>query len=604
MRDHIPLVSKTTQGLYDRSSFDDAVPADHLIIANNVVYGEGGVETRPGTSLRFTVGSVRRFFKYTRLNEVVRFLILDEDGNLYDSTDLGAPILAIPEMVDFSAVQYFNNIYITPHNRNTGIENQHVYIYDGTDCRLAGGSAPSGTLTAANSSLSGNVDAGTYLIAVAFETSSGFITKPGPALYAVVAADGTHQIDVSGIPIGPSGTVARRLLATRRIPSYAGNQEGYELFFIPDGRIANNTDTTATVNFYSANLLLSADYLIDQIATIPAGVGIGTYQDSLVIWGEYNDPSVVRISKQGDPESFDAVDGLLTVAPNDSGGVKNCVEHRDSLYIMKGPLTFITARDYANPDSAAFWKVPSVDTGVGTQCFGVSKIKDRAGPNRDNFLVAANSGIYLFDGLYNQPEITWKIASIWPIDEDQDEIQLINDVDNKKIYCLMPDSTILVGDFQNGLAFGTIRWSIWTFPWNVTAIGFDTTLMIAGDGNIWEINPEVSNDNLTAIQTKVRYGYQSLDDSGQLIHVHSVRLRANGSGTLLAKLYGLDDTPVFALRSFELVSTPGKELYRLTNLTSEKVSLELWTENASERFKILNGKLFAAPVWMERPSES
>src|SRR5690606_12889657 len=120
----------------------------------------------------------------------------------------------------FSAAQYFDRIYITPHNRITGIENEVVYVYDGTTCRQAGGIAPSGSITVTNSTLSGNVEAGTHLIAVAFETESGFITRPGPSIYGQVLADGTHQIDISGIPIGPDGTVARHILATRRIPNY------------------------------------------------------------------------------------------------------------------------------------------------------------------------------------------------------------------------------------------------------------------------------------------------------------------------------------------------------------------------------------------------
>jgi hypothetical protein len=610
-RDHQPIVLSRVNGLYNRSEFEDSVPVDHLTVADNIAYGERGWETRPGTSLLHTLGSIRRFVLYKRLNEVSRLLILNDAGNLYDSTDLSTPILTIPEMADFSATQYFNSIYITPHNRNTGIENEVVYVYDGTDCRPAGANSPAGTLTVGDSALSGHVSAGTHIVAIAFETASGYISRPGPALYGVGVSDGTKKLDISGIPTGPTGTVARRILTTRRIATYNGNQEEYTFYFVPTGRIANNVDTTATIDFYDADLVLEADYLFDQLTTIPAGVGITTYQKSLVVWGEFNEPSVVRVSKQGEPESFDAVEGYLVVAPNEAGGVKNCVEFRDSLYMHKSQRTYSTSRDFSNENSALFWRTISIDEGIGTECFGIASVLDNSGPNTDNIIVAAQSGLFLFNGIYLQPEFSWKIDNLWhEIDRaDFDEIQVYNDVVSNLIYVLMPDGNLLVGDYKNGLSFQSVRWARWTFPWDITAIAIDidsdghADLLLAGDGKIWELDSTVHNDNGIAINTIVHYAPQSVGEFDSLGHFHSVRVRGTGVGNLEVSLHGLDHQDGQDLLAIPLSTEPGRAYNRLCNFVNEKCAIRFELDAFGEYAKVLNVTLFAAEAWAERPDD-
>jgi len=619
-RDHAPIVIAEVNGLYERSEFQGSTPPDHLIEAENIYFTERGFRTRPGTSkLHQVTGGVRRFFSYKRLDEVARLLILNDSGQLYDSTELGVPILNIPEMVDFSAAQYYNRIYITPHDRNKGIENQFVYVYDGTICRLAGGFAPSGSISCVNSTLSGHVEQGTHLFAVSFETESGYITTPGPAIYGSVVADGSHAVDISGIPIGPAGTIARRILATRRIPEYNGNQEGWEFFYVPTGRISNNTATTATVDFYDADLVLSADYLFDQLGNIPAGVGIGIYQDSLIVWGEYKEPSVVRVSKQGDPEGFDGVAGYMTVAPNEAGGVKNCIQFRDSLYILKSQRTFSTSRDLVNTDSALFWRVISIDEGIGTECFGAAMVLDTAGPNTDNFIVAARSGMFTFNGVYLQPEFSWKIDRLWHNSHGMSggqlqDTQVVNDVVGNRIYILLSDGHILLGDYRNGLAYTTIRWSHWHFPWPVTSIGIDVdsksvvNVLFGGNSIIWKMDPEYINDDHNdgdhGIHTLVEYGPQKILDYGSITHFHGLRMRAVGEGNLAITLKGIDDSNQSVLRPVALSEKPGKFLYRGSNLRNEKCIVTLELTNSGDWIDLLEMTLFASEMWLERPSDT
>jgi len=617
-RDHAPIVVAEVQGLFARSALQDATPPDHLSVAENIAYTERGFRTRSGSiKLHDVVGGVRRFYSYKRLDEVARLLILNDAGQLYDSTNLTAPILNIgPTMIDFSAAQYYNRIYITPHDRNKGLENVGVYVYDGTTCRVAGGPAPSGSLVCTNSGLSGHVEQGTHLFAVSFETESGYITKPGPAIYGSVVADGSHAVDIAGIPIGPVGTVARRILATRRIAEYNLNQDGYEFFYVPSGRITNNLESTATVDFYDGDLVLSADYLFDQLDFIPAGVGIGVYQDSLITWGEFKDPSIVRISKQGDPEGMDAVAGYMIVAPNEAGGVKNCVQFRDSLYIMKSQRTFSTSRDLTNPDTALFWRVISIDEGIGTECFGAATVLDTAGPNTDAYIILSRTGMFTFNGIYSQPEFSWKIDRFWQnIDTATFNLsQVINDVVGGRIYVLLPSGNILVADYRNGLSYGTIRWSHWTFPWPVNAIGIDidsdqrVNILLGANSIIWKLDTDYKHDDMgdgdNAINTVVEYAALTPSNYGSITHYHGVRLRAVGEGNLLVSVKGIDSANESLLRAMVLSESPGKYLYRGCNLRNEKCVVRLELENAGEWIDLLELSLFASEMWLERPSDT
>ena len=463
---------------------------------------------------------------------------------------------------------------------------------------------------------SGHVEAGLHIFAVAYETASGYITKPGPALYPTAVFDGTRMANLSSIPIGPAGTVGRRLLATKRIPTtgvgaYTGNQEGYEFFFIPTGRIADNTTTEVNVDFYDADLLLSADYLFDLMDTIPAGVGLTTYQKSLVVWGEFNDPSTVRLSKQNEPETFDRIEGLMTVAPNESGGVKNAVEFRDLLYMTKSYRTYAVSRDLTNPESPIFWRVISIDEGIGTECFGIASILDIQGPNTDSFAAVAFSGVYLFNGTYSQPEFSWKVDSLWhDIDRSRfDEVQVYNDIVSNLIYIFLPDSTILVADYRNGFSHTAIRWARWTFPWRITSISINVQpdkvehLLIAGNGKIWEFDPEFINDGDVAIHTLVEYAPQTAAPDGTIFTFKSLKLRAMGNGTLKIKLRGLDNVTEFVVRPIDLGMYPAKEYQRQTNLVNERCSIEMEMTDANDFALVQRVTIFPDATWTERPSD-
>lgn len=92
-----------------------------------------------------------------------------------------------------------------------------------------------GSLTAALSATAGSVTSGTHTYVVTFVTN-GVETGYGPPSN-VVTADGSHKIDLTNIPLGPSGTTARNIYRT-----VAGNTGAYKLALT----INDNTTTSQT----------------------------------------------------------------------------------------------------------------------------------------------------------------------------------------------------------------------------------------------------------------------------------------------------------------------------------------------------------------------
>lgn len=608
MRDHASITVQDVGGLFDRGR-DDLVPPNHLRESTNVVYFGGEIRKRFGTSISLSnISNIRRIELYTRTGEATRLLVLDNQGRLYDSSSPSSPILQITGMADFKMVTFFNRAYITPIGSDgRGVPGSFIYVYDGTGiARKAAGNRPSGTLNVANSTLAGNVEAGFHLFAVAFETASGYITKPGPAIYGLIEAPGGKKVELSNIPTGPTGTIARHILATRSIIRYDGNQEGYEFFFVPNGRIPNNTQTTLTVDFFDADLFKSAEYLFDQIEELPAASGIGQYRGRMIYWeGNY-----IYFSKIGEPESFDALEGMVLVNPGESSDVKNCTEFRDTLYIDKQYGSYSTQDNGRSPGT---WIVVSIDKGTGSGRRGTVRILDAQGTNIDQFIVCTLRGIVLFNGSYQRPELTFKIEDIWRrINKSVfDLVHGCNDPTRSTFYVAVPldgasyCSHILVGNYENGLDPVNIRWSIWSSPvWAPRSILIDVgpdgnpVLKIGSDGGVYSLSSVSYLDSGQDIEAKISTS-KIVVSPGYIGHFNQVVLRGWGSGDLNLKLLSEDLQSSQNLAPIALSPNPGKEYRVLANFMNEKATLEL--SNQSGWFSLQRIDIYAKPLWASRP---
>lgn len=495
-RDHEPLVIEEFGGWWQRGD-PETVPTDHFLQADNIQYIESALESRDGLvnyindpALTFPV--LRAYNYVTQKGDTL--IILTTGGHIYhilgptDTTTV--PILTIAAMEDFGFVAINGRAYITPFKTyindqgekyQLGLQNEFLYVYngDGTPARKAAGIPPVGTALVVASGAGGATDEGLHLIAVVYETDTGYFTSLGPDVFGSLVFTGVNQINVSNIPVSPNSYVKKRhLVSTKAIAAYSGDQKGYQFFFIPGGTIPDNTTTTKTVSYFDSDLISDASHLIDNFSEIPAGVTLNTYHSRLVIVGEYgtaetlvglppgitDNRSIARLSAPGEPEAISKIDGLI-IAPLDGQALTNVQEFRDVMYLFKQTRT-IAYSD--NGDEPVTWQEQVLDQGIGAPVHGIGTVLDTGGVNIDFLLIVDWSGLMLFNGTYAQPEMSWKIEDFWRglARNDFHNVQIVNDSINKKLWITLPDpyrKMLLHANYAGGMNAQAIKWARWIF---------------------------------------------------------------------------------------------------------------------------------------------
>lgn len=346
---------------------------------------------------------------------------------------------------------------------------------------VAMGAIPAVTgLLAENTNNKGFADLGQHLIAVVYETDTGYLTALGPEVFAsVTVIDIQKTILVSNIPTSPDSFVTKRhLVSTKAIQNYNGDQTGYQFFFIPEGTIEDNTTTSLEVSYYDADLLEDASHLIDNFSQIPAGVTLTSYHNRLVLTTTFDDISLCYLSAPGEPEAIDQVDGII-IFPLEGLPITNAQEYRDVLYLFKKTRT---GAAIDNGDVPSLWTFTILDQGVGASVHGISTVLDSGGVNVDFLLVMDYSGILMFNGAYQRPELSWKIADFWKT-LDRNEfvtLQIYNDSLNQLIYISIPSlQMLLTGYYEWGMDPKNIKWWPWTFDIVPTTIALIQTDVLA-----------------------------------------------------------------------------------------------------------------------------
>jgi hypothetical protein len=626
LRDHDQLPVTAWKGLYS-NGMDDAVPVGFFIDSLNTSFETIEVRSRDGFTRIFDKPNIRRFFVYKRLNETPRYLILDTSGSLWDSL-YSTPLVTDSSYLDFSALNYLNRAYITFHDRVSGIAGSVLQVYEGEGpgtLRAAGGSAPVGfNLVCSMSANSGNLGLGTYLVAVCYETSTGFITAPGPAVFGSVDSPGGFKLNVDGIAPGPTGTIARRLLITKSIPTdlYTGNQFGYEFFFCPNGRIGDNTTTSLhDIDFFDDDLADSADYLFDSRSTIPAGLGLTIYNNRMCLWGVDGFEHYVFISKAIFVETFDETSGLLFLDPSDSiSSITNVVDHETSLFIQTQDRTYVTVDNGSDPDT---WRCDPLDKAIGAEIFSISKILDSRGTSVKRFFQGDKSGIYVYEGGgFQDPPFTVNIIDLWNrINKNQfNKVQLVDDPENKIIYAAVPldnsveCSHVLVGDYYSAfnrygqLVGGQVRWSLWAFPWQVSTIVIDTNhnaetvFKQAGfEGNIYEQDSSVDLDDNNKVTSYIQtHLYTS--KSKAINHFGFLEARVEGVGYLQIYLYGVNNKKIMTPPRWTLIEDTDIYYQKPINFVGIKMSVKLMSSvNAGDKFKLFDLSVDSKSLWAETP---
>jgi hypothetical protein len=625
---HVPVILEDWKGLYTRG-VTDSTPQGYFLESLNVKFNESDVYTRDGSTKLLSIFNIVRFFIYKRLGETIRYIYLNTSGQLFDSLYPDVPIWTDATFTDFSGLNFNNRFYITPHNRVTGIASKFLLVYDGSGtARLAAGSAPTGfTLGAVESAVAGNCEIGTHLVAVCFVSNTGFVSAPGPTLFAVVASTGGFAIDLSALPIGPAGTVQRQIVATKAIQDYNGNQLGYQFFFVSSidgGLINDNSSTTGRISFFDAELLTDATYLFTARGQIPAGVCLSDYNGRLCVAGVNGDSHSIYISEPYLPEQISTLTGTITVDPFASGiGVTNLFVFRGNLTICKSHRLYQTQDNQGDPNT---WPTPiSIDPGVGTECFGVATIADAKGQQTDRTFIADRSGLILFSGYATRPEATWVCENTWErINKNVfNKIQVCVDTETSSIFVTLPldnsntISHILFGYYGNaygpyGFDAREIRWTLWQTNNGVSSIAVDvdtttgaSVLKYSGSTNhLYQIANDYSTvtDDGIAFTSYVKTALYSTK-AKYIQHLALIGLRALGSGTLVTTCYGQDDVLSSTLANITMSAAPGSDYELKANFQSIRIAVKFLTgNNANEYFKISRADLYLKPTWLSKPA--
>lgn len=503
---HKPNIIDELNGLWQRGD-PETCPKDHFTDCNNIQFtGTVGIETRPGISVTQDIAApltnIIRIYNFIT-QDANTLLVLDTEGDIYhvlDADTTVGPILTVVGMTDFAFIPVAGRAYISPFKtygtgsdaQEKGIDNEFLYVYlgDGTPARKAAGAAPINGIppfAGANSGSSGHTDAGFHIFAVVYESNTGFLTAPGPSgAFVTLTTLPNKRVDFSNIPV-PSDVIAfpfKWIVATKIVTSYNGDETGYQLFFIPGSRIASST-TTLGISFYDADLLDDASHLVDNYAEIPAGAVLTEYQTRLILCTTFDDISLGLVSAPGEPEAISQIDGLI-IAPLDGNPITNAAELRQILYVFKKSRT-IAFTD--NGDVPSSWPMTPIDQAIGCPVHGIATVVDSGSTNIDYLIVSSFKGINLFNGRYQDTELTWKIQDFWLAMEKNDfrNIQILNDSIIQRLYLTLPNFKMLYGDYSNGLNPKKMRWSPWSFDircrtialWNLN------TLIIGSDRRLF-----------------------------------------------------------------------------------------------------------------------
>ncbi len=521
MRDHIPVVIDKFNWLWDRGNPEET-PLDHFSLCQDLKFiGGNTFASRDGIVTYQTVTpitNVRRMYDYPT-DTGATLLVLNDVGAIYhviSPTLMYGPILIIAGMTDFSFVPFNGRAYITPffseildgQNRERGMQNEYVYVYkgDGSLARRAGGAAPTTAITVVNSG-PGHNDGGIHIFGYVYETDTGYLTAPG-GLVSFLSGQ-AFAFDFSTIANSPDSFVVKKhLVASKVISNFNGDVNGYDLFFIPNATINDNTTTSLSgISFYDQDLLDDATHLKDNFANIPAGVKLTTYHNRLVVHTPYDNISIGYASEAGEPEAVNQITGLLTVTP-DGNPLTNCAPLRDVLYFFKRNKTYSFVDTGDDPST---WPLSTIDNALGCGVHGIATVIDSGSASSDSLIVGSYKGMVLFNGSYILPELTWKVQNKWitsPLESNGNSVEIVNDPVRSIIYCLTAGLEILYGDYSNGYDPKSIRWC----PWVITGIRTISmtrvsTLLTGGNSGIAQLTPNTHNDLGSAYSPSFQTGY-------------------------------------------------------------------------------------------------
>jgi hypothetical protein len=381
--------------------------------------------------------------------------------------------------------------------------------------------------------------------------------------------------------------------------------------------------------------------LTAPIATIPSDLVLRVYADGtpnqngqfyidaieIFPTAQPVNASLVRASRVEDPESYDGIDGLLSIAENNGQAIRAAFKLRERLYFVKEHSLHVTQDDGTNEPS--LWAVAEVSRKVGTPSVrGV-------GIGEDWVVIAHRTGLYIFNGgepikisqeiqpTWNQ--INWQYGHTLWVTVDTKERRIFvgaplgsatspnkilmldyRDLDNADLIASRPPINI-TNSGRKTATDKTRKWSPWGVAANACALieRPDGTASVAlgggapgvgggaATGKVYQLNDAQFSDDGAAILSYYTTHYfperaveQALSLGAHRKLFSYLTMFVEGAGNL--SLTSFTDTPSApqAQQPLPLSSPSIKDLELPINVLGERVAFQVSTNQPGAWFKL------------------
>jgi len=346
---------------------------------------------------------------------------------------------------------------------------------------------------------------------------------------------------------------------------------------------------------------------------IPAPAGESFLVDNIEVFptDAAQNASLVRCSETEEPEAYDGVTGIMSVAENNGQGIRAAFTIRNNLYFVKERSMYVTADDGVN--EPALWQIEEVSNQVGTpSVHGV-------GIGEEWVVIAGRSGLYLFDGA-EPTKISQEIQPTWDsINWQYGELIWVQvDTQRKRILVGVPmgsatqPNQILMLDYTEGFGDPLVamltapersrKWALWTIPANscglierpdgVAHIFFGSN---NGTGKIYALAPGTYSDDGAAINSYYSTAFLAATGlSGRNLFGYLTGY-VQGSGSLALSAVTPGAASSVSLGAWTLGSPASRDMEQFTNVLAERVSYQFGTSAAGSWFSLTKLVPWAKP---------
>lgn len=278
-----PVVVDTLGGLCTLVERSD-LPVGLSPLAKNVEFFPGGVRTRDGFKTLYNFAPAtdppRALYEHVSALGARHHITyrggvgyLDSNGTAFVSS-LGAP----SSFSTMKAASMYGRAFMCVSDGRRGLAPPIQVDDPATNTHVASvgmGGAHEATIAFG---AGGTMVPGRYYVIVAFETYTGYITATTKLNYATMPA-GNQKINLTSIPLGPSGVVKRRI--------FISLVDSFELYN-PTGLVLNDNTTTSISNIDLSQADIAAGLPYDNYLSLQpptAHLGVYGYSNRLVYWG-------------------------------------------------------------------------------------------------------------------------------------------------------------------------------------------------------------------------------------------------------------------------------------------------------------------------------